>query len=91
LDEYVSEHLPNVASPKIVVRIFANVRGLGNTYHQAGIIDDASAMDDFVRGFNESGLLFDFIDVGQGKGSAEDKISGMTTTYSARNLVCAAY
>lgn len=47
-------------------------------------------MDDFVRGFNESGLLFDFIDVGQGKGSAEDKISGMPTN-SAGNFVCAAY
>ncbi|EEA29015.1 hypothetical protein TMatcc_002624 [Talaromyces marneffei ATCC 18224] len=75
LGEYVSEHLPNVASPKIVVRIFANVKGLGNTYHQAAIIDKTLVMDDFVRGFNESGLLFDFIDVGQGKGSAEDKIS----------------
>uniref|UniRef100_A0A093V0F0 C3H1-type domain-containing protein n=1 Tax=Talaromyces marneffei PM1 TaxID=1077442 RepID=A0A093V0F0_TALMA len=78
LGEYVSEHLPNVASPKIVVRIFANVKGLGNTYHQAAIIDKTLVMDDFVRGFNESGLLFDFIDVGQGKGSAEDKISGFS-------------
>ncbi|EED12892.1 CCCH zinc finger protein [Talaromyces stipitatus ATCC 10500] len=72
---YLSENLPNVASPKIVVRIFANLRGLGNTYHQAGIIDKTSVMEDFVRGFNESGLLFDFVDVGQAKTSAEDKIS----------------
>lgn len=84
MGEYVSENLPNVASPKIVVRIFANVKGLGNTYHQAGIIDMTSVMDDFVRGFNESGLLFDFIDVGQSKGSAEDKIAGMPPTYCAR-------
>ena len=82
LGEYVSENLPTVASPKIVVRIFANVKGLGNAYHQAGIIDKTSVMDDFVRGFNESGLLFDFIDVGQGRGSADDKIAGMPPTYS---------
>lgn len=82
LGAYVSENLPNVASPKLVVRIFANVKGLGNTYLQAGIIDKTSVMDDFVRGFNESGLLFDFIDVGQSKGSAEDKISGMSPTFN---------
>jgi hypothetical protein len=77
MDEYISQNLPNVISPKTVVHIYANLKGLGNMYHQAGIIDKPSAMDDFVRGFNESSLLFDFIDVGQGKNTADDKITGM--------------
>lgn len=77
MSDYVSQHLPNVVSPKIVVRVYANVRGLGNMYHQTGTLDKASMIDDFVRGFNESGPLFDFVDVGQGKGNADDKIAGM--------------
>lgn len=77
MDEHIAENLPNVVSPKTVVHIYANVKGLGEMYHQAGIIDKPSVIDDFVRGFNESGLLFNFIDVGQGKNITDDKIAGM--------------
>ncbi|OKL57575.1 hypothetical protein UA08_07009 [Talaromyces atroroseus] len=87
MDEYISENLPNVASPKTVVHIYANLKALGNMYHQAGIIDKPSAIDDFVRGFNESGLLFDFIDVGQGKNTADDKITGCSHDNSYTRLL----
>lgn len=76
LGAYISESLPNVVSPKTVVRIFANLKELGRNYHQAGIIDSASVIDEFVRGFNASGLLFDLVDVGEGNGGAEEKILG---------------
>jgi hypothetical protein len=76
LTQYVSRNLPNVSSPKIMTRIYANVKGLGNACHQAGIINTPSLMEDFVRGFNESRLLFDFVDVGTGKDRADDKIGG---------------
>jgi hypothetical protein len=77
LTQYVARNLPNVASPKIITRIYANVKGLASACYQTGIIDSPSVMNDFVRGFNESRLLFDFVDVGSGKDRADDKIAGM--------------
>jgi len=74
LNEYVSRNLPNL-SLKIIARIYANVKGLSDTCHKAGIIDKPSVMEDFVRGFNESRSLFDFVDVGTGKDRADDKIA----------------
>ncbi|DAA73113.1 TPA_exp: CCCH zinc finger DNA binding protein [Trichophyton benhamiae CBS 112371] len=64
--DYTSETFTNIHSPKIVARIYANVRGLGETLFKAGIIDKLSVFEDFVRGFNGGRLLFDFVDVGSG-------------------------
>jgi hypothetical protein len=74
--EYASANLSNVQSPKIVARIYANVKGLADVCQKAGIVDRASVIEDFTRGFNGSRLLFDFVDVGSGKDRADDKISG---------------
>ena len=76
VSQYISSNLPSVSSPEIITRIYANVKGLANACFNSGIIDDPSVMDDFVRGFNESRLLFDFVDVGTGKDRADDKIGG---------------
>ncbi|KAL9623362.1 MAG: hypothetical protein Q9160_002255 [Pyrenula sp. 1 TL-2023] len=59
-----------------MTRIYANVKGLGQAYHRSGIIDKPSVFDDFVRGFGESKLLFDFVDVGAGKDCIDGKIVG---------------
>lgn len=77
LNEYVARNLPNVTSPKIVTHVYANIKRLGEVSYNAGIVDKPSVVDDFVRGFNDSQLLFDFVDIGQGKDSADDKISGI--------------
>jgi hypothetical protein len=77
LNEYVAQNLPNVISPKIVTHVFANIKGLGDACYNTGIVYKPSAVDDFVRGFNDSQPLFDFVDIGQGKDSADDKISGI--------------
>jgi hypothetical protein len=76
LNEYASRNLSSVTSPKIATRIYANVRGLSEACYRAGIIDRPTLMEDFVRGFNESRALFDFVDVGAGKDRADDKIAG---------------
>ncbi|KAM5476318.1 hypothetical protein MauCBS54593_001003 [Microsporum audouinii] len=73
--DYTSETFTNIHSPKIVARIYANVRGLGETLFRAGIIDKPSIFEAFVRGFNGGRLLFDFVDVGSGKDRADDKIA----------------
>lgn len=76
LRDYVTRNLPSISSPKIITRIFANVQGLAETCVKAGIIEKASVFQDFVRGFNGSRLLFDFVDVGTGKDRADDKLAG---------------
>jgi hypothetical protein len=78
-NEYVQRALPHLSSPKILVRIYANVKGLGDVLQKSSIIDRATLFEDFARGFNGSKLLFDFIDVGTGKDKADDKITGQST------------
>ena len=60
---------------KIVTRLYANLRGLADTCHRAGIIEDHNTLSDFFRGFTGSKQLFDFIDVGSGKDRADEKIN----------------
>ena len=75
----VHQRIPDLGIDyKIVVRIYANLKGLGDACNRSGIIDHPLHMDEFARGFTGSRQLFDFIDVGTGKDRADDKISGMT-------------
>lgn len=74
--DYVSAQFPNLQSPKIVTRLYANFRGLADACVRAGIVERSSTIEDFARGFNGSRLLFDFVDVGSGKDRADDKIAG---------------
>ncbi|CAF9934684.1 MAG: hypothetical protein ALECFALPRED_006061 [Alectoria fallacina] len=60
---------------KIVTRIYANVKGLGDACKKSGILSTPSTIEDFARGFTGSKQLFDFVDVGVGKDRADDKIS----------------
>ncbi|KAF6231848.1 hypothetical protein HO173_009931 [Letharia columbiana] len=60
---------------KIVTRIYANLKGLGDVCKRSGILTTSSAIEDFARGFTGSKQLFDFVDVGVGKDRADDKIS----------------
>ena len=75
--ENVRDGFPDVnAEYKIVVRVYANLKALGETCRRAGIIEDASQLEDFARGFTGNKQLFDFIDVGSGKDRADEKITG---------------
>ncbi|KAL9137811.1 MAG: hypothetical protein Q9175_000983 [Cornicularia normoerica] len=60
---------------KIVTRIYANLKGLGDICTKSGILSTSSTIEDFARGFTGSKQLFDFVDVGVGKDRADDKIS----------------
>lgn len=61
---------------KIVARVYANLKGLGDTCVRAGIISSPDLLADFARGFTCGKTLFDFIDVGPGKDRADAKIIG---------------
>lgn len=74
---YARSNLEDLPSDNnIVVRIYANIKGLAETCCKAGIISKASTVEDFTRGFTRSKHLFDFVDVGHGKDRADDKLSG---------------
>ncbi len=75
--DYAQQKIPGLSSDyKIVTRVYANLKGLGDVCHRAGILESPSIMEDFMRGFTGSKQLFDFIDVGSGKDRADDKVSG---------------
>ena len=77
LQDYVDSNFPGIASPKIMTKIYTNVKGLSDMCVRGGILHEQSLLDDFVRGFNESIPLFDMVDVGVGKDGPYHKIGGM--------------
>ena len=61
---------------KIIARVYANVQGLANVYRQKGIIPEFTSLDEFIRGFNMGDAMFDFVDAGNGKECADEKVKG---------------
>lgn len=85
------KRIPDLSSDvKIMTRIYANLKGLGDVCHRAGILDKPSTIEDFARGFTGSKQLFDFVDVGSGKDRADDKLSGTPVLTVAETLLRAA-
>ncbi|CAG8925401.1 unnamed protein product [Penicillium salamii] len=74
LQSYVATNLPTIAEPKIMTKIYLNVKGLLDTYNRGGMTVEISIISDFIRGFNESASFFEIVDVGTGKNKAHDKI-----------------
>ena len=75
IKKWASQFQPDLPSDyRIVVRIYANVRGLADVLVRAGIIENIYQFEDFTRGFTRSHTLFDFVDVGSGKDRADAKI-----------------
>ncbi|KAK1624355.1 hypothetical protein BDP81DRAFT_437487 [Colletotrichum phormii] len=59
---------------QVSVRVYANVKGLAKTYTEAGIIPHPSVLDEFIRGFNMKNRMCDFVDAGNGKECADEKL-----------------
>ena len=77
VNAFVARELPHLSSPKIITRVYANVKGLSEVLYKAGIIERPGVFEDFTKGFTGGKLLFDFVDVGSGKKDlADDKITG---------------
>jgi hypothetical protein len=90
--DYVHQRLPSINSEyKIVARVYANVRGLGDVCNRAGILDNPILMEDFARGFTGSKQLFDFVDVGSGKDRADEKITGRSFHSGCHSILCSRY
>jgi hypothetical protein len=61
---------------KIVIRVYANFRGLSKTYADMGILPNTAALSEYVLGFNKAHPLCDFIDAGNHKEAADTKLKG---------------
>ncbi len=78
IKDHVHDGLPDLPSDcRIVTRIYANMKGLSEVCWRAGLVEKASSIEEFYRGFTGSKILFDFIDVGPGKDRADEKINGI--------------
>ena len=75
--DYVQTELPDLPLDyKIMTRIYANLKGLGEACTRAGLLQNPSVIQDFAHGLTGTKHLFDFVDVGVGKDRADDKING---------------
>ncbi|EXJ70670.1 uncharacterized protein A1O5_05660 [Cladophialophora psammophila CBS 110553] len=59
---------------KIVIRVYANLRGLSKLYSDMSILHTITAFSQFVLGFNKAHPLCDFIDAGNHKEAADSKL-----------------
>lgn len=58
----------------IVVRAYANLKGLTKACVGKGLLSKDTDLSLFAHGFTERQALFDFVDVGAGKEGADNKI-----------------
>lgn len=72
--------------PQVVVRMYANVRSLGETLQRAGVVHTISVLEDFVRGFNGAHPLVDFVDAGTRGSAVHDKVAGMSECLPSHDL-----
>ena len=59
---------------RVVIYVFANLKGLGRASRQANIITDESIFSQFTTGFNASHYLTTFVDAGSQKEAADAKL-----------------
>ncbi|KAK3679988.1 hypothetical protein LTR78_000365 [Recurvomyces mirabilis] len=60
---------------KVVVRVYLNLKGLGEACAKAGLISSPAVLEEFARGFTRGKTMFDVVDVGYGKDRADVKIA----------------
>ncbi|KAI9774907.1 MAG: hypothetical protein M1840_000123 [Geoglossum simile] len=75
LREFIQREMPYLSHDiRIVVRIYANTKGLARACALARIVESPSYVEQFAKGFTQSQPLFDFVDTGEGKERADYKI-----------------
>ena len=77
----------DTVNTRTIVRAYADVKGLQARCIKNEKMKSGSNMFQFTHGFNQRQGLFDFVDVGPGKESADNKIRGMCNFFIAY-LLC---
>jgi len=65
-----------IAKLPIVLRAFANVKGMESAMRRNGLTDQAQRLSEFVMGFSQSDALFDFVSLTGGSQRVDHKIRG---------------
>lgn len=86
-------HLNLPSDYKVVTRIYANLKGLGDVCQRSGIIEKPEIIEEFARGFTGSKQLFDFVDVPlptsyDGPSLIQSRLVWAKTVLTTRYLVC---
>ena len=76
LHAYLAANVSSITTPKLMTKVYLDVKGLGDICVRTGLIPDPSAIQDFIRGFNATMSFFEIVDVGCEKNKAFDKIQG---------------
>lgn len=77
--EYLrTKHSEVPANVKITIRVYANFKGLARAYCDAQVIGNPTELGNFVNGFNKEDALCDFVNAGDGKECADEKLKGMS-------------
>ena len=71
---------------EMVVRVYANLRGLGKALADNTILEHHEDLGRFVCGFNKKYPLFDFVDAGNGKECSDAKLKSGSSTFSHESL-----
>ena len=66
---------------EILVRVFANLNGLGGVLQRDGRLKETRQLREFASGFSGRQAFFDFVDVGAGKERADLKVRGKTFSF----------
>jgi len=57
--------------------MFANVTGLSKAYQEAKVVTDTMLFRQFLQGFNKEHALCHFVDAGDDKEAADNKVKGL--------------
>jgi len=76
LNTYLTTNLSNINVPKLLTKIYMNVRVFGEMCTRSGIVADPSGIHDFIRGFNETMSFSEIVDIGSAKNTVLDKMKG---------------
>ncbi|KFA66940.1 hypothetical protein S40285_05734 [Stachybotrys chlorohalonatus IBT 40285] len=58
---------------RVVIRVYANVKGLAKTYKEMEVLSEP-VFNEFIRGFNMGNASCDYIDAGDGKECSDKKV-----------------
>ncbi|GLA64562.1 hypothetical protein AtubIFM54640_006286 [Aspergillus tubingensis] len=78
LKDYVASNFPGLDNPKIITRMYVNLKDLSEMCVRGVISTDPSSIEGFAKGFNNGHPLFDLVDTGLD--NAHDKIAGCADT-----------
>jgi hypothetical protein len=81
----VTSVVPGVdPNARVLIRVYANVKGMAKAYREANILSEQHVFGEFVQGFNMADPLCDFVDAGTGKECSDEKLKGKKTPQLTR-------